>query len=58
MSEHFFISYSAVDGSDFSLLLADELAAGPPVIPVWIDKRNLRPGEDWDEQIVGADWEN
>ena len=43
MSDHFFISYSSVDGIGFSLKLADELAAGPPPIPVWVDKRNLRP---------------
>ena len=54
MSEHFFISYSSVDGQDFSLRLADELAAGPPEFPVWLDKRKLRPSEDWDEQIVEA----
>jgi hypothetical protein len=52
MSEHFFISYSSVDGKDFSLRLADELAAGPPAFAVWLDKRELRPSEDWDEQIV------
>jgi TIR domain len=54
MSDQFFISYSSVDGIGFSLKLADELAAGPPPIPVWVDKRNLRPAEDWDEQIVEA----
>ena len=54
MSEHFFISYSSVDGKDFSLYLADELASGPPAFPVWLDKRHLRPGEAWDEQIVEA----
>lgn len=54
MPEHFFISYSSLDGKGFSLRLADELAAGPPAFPVWLDKRQLRPSEDWDEQIVEA----
>jgi len=54
MSDFFFISYSAVDANDFALELADELAAGPPSIPVWLDKRALRAGEDWDEQLVEA----
>jgi tetratricopeptide (TPR) repeat protein len=54
MSDHFFISYSSVDGIGFSLKLADELAAGPPSFPVWLDQRDLRPSEDWDEQIVEA----
>jgi hypothetical protein len=54
MSDFFFISHSSVDGEDFALKLADEIAAGPPPVPVWLDARELRPGEDWDEQIVEA----
>jgi tetratricopeptide (TPR) repeat protein len=54
MSEFYFISYSSVDGKQFALKLADKLAAGPPEISVWLDKHALRPGEDWDEQVVEA----
>ena len=54
MPAHLFLSYSSVDGKDFSLKLADELASGPPPFPVWLDKRELRPSEQWDDQIVEA----
>lgn len=55
MAEPFyFICYSRRDGEDAVLALADQLTAGPPSIPVWLDRRNLQPGIDWDEQIVDA----
>ena len=49
-----FISYSRVDGEDFALKLGDQLTAGPPSIGVWLDRRRLQPGIDWDEQLVEA----
>jgi TIR domain/AAA domain len=52
--DHLIISYSAVDSKEFALRLADHLAAGPPSFHVWLDKRNIRAGQDWDKQIVEA----
>ena len=53
MSKHF-LSYSSADGLEFALQLANALTIGPPSFPVWLDKRELRPGDDWDSQIVEA----
>jgi tetratricopeptide (TPR) repeat protein len=50
----YFISYSSVDGQEFALRLCDELEAGTPSFPIWLDKRDLQPSQHWDAQIVKA----
>src|SRR5687768_212302 len=55
MDDHYFVSYSRVDGTDFAVRLADELEAGPPSYRAWVDVRELQPGrQDWDDQLVDA----
>jgi tetratricopeptide (TPR) repeat protein len=46
-----FISYSRVEADQFVQRLGEALAADSPSIDVWIDRRRLRPGPDWDRQI-------
>ncbi|MFA7059547.1 MAG: tetratricopeptide repeat protein [Pedobacter sp.] len=50
---HYLISYPSTVLS-FALLLCDELQAGPPAFRMWLDKRELKPGDDWDRQIAEA----
>ena len=54
MRDFFFISHSYEDGREFAIGLADELRAGSPSIPVWLDKLQMHPGDDWDEQLSEA----
>jgi formylglycine-generating enzyme required for sulfatase activity len=53
MPRHF-ISYSSVDAKAFALRLRDALETGSPPMPVWLDRRDIRPGQDWDKEIVEA----
>jgi tetratricopeptide (TPR) repeat protein len=55
MDEHYFISYSRIDGADFAVRLTDDLRSGPPSHRVWLDVREMQPGQqDWDSQLVEA----
>jgi tetratricopeptide (TPR) repeat protein len=54
MPGHHFISYSNADAEDFALKLARQLQAGPPPLPTWIDQVDIKPGQDWDDQIVAG----
>ena len=52
MSQLCFLSHSKIDGEQHTLRLAEDLRAAG--FEVWIDVDNLKPDEDWDDQISEA----
>ncbi|RNC67177.1 MAG: TIR domain-containing protein [Desulfuromonadales bacterium] len=54
MDRPYFISYSAVEARPFANQLCTELESGAPPFRVWFDRRDLRPGDDWDRQVADA----
>ncbi len=49
MKQQWFISYAREDGTDFAIRLHDRLEADD--FPCWLDKRDIQPGEPWDDSI-------
>lgn len=54
MNKYHFISYSRATASEFTLKLCDALKAGPPSHHVWLDRRELQAGQEWDIKIPEA----
>jgi TIR domain len=54
VNRHHFISYSRYNAEEFAVGLYDQLLGGPPSIPVWLDSRKLRPGQNWAKEINEA----
>src|SRR5262245_35635446 len=48
------ISYSPLDAESFALELARRLEAGAPGLPVWLEQRDVPPGQNRRDQIAAA----
>jgi TIR domain len=51
---HHFISYSRRQSKAFAADLRGALLLESPSVRVWLDTRDIKPGRDWDEEIVEA----
>jgi tetratricopeptide (TPR) repeat protein len=49
-----FVSYSRHDGSDFVAQLERAFASVVPALALWIDRRGIRPGQVWDDEVDQA----
>src|SRR5258707_12951996 len=49
MMDTVFVSYARGDGEPFATRLHDQLEANG--FPAWLDRRDIRPGENWDLAI-------
>lgn len=54
MDGHFFVSYSRADAADVGTGLRDRFLADSPPYRLWVDKRDMVAGVDWDDQIDDA----
>jgi hypothetical protein len=55
MPAPYFISYSSTDSPEFALKLREDLLAGEPSIPVWLDRHDIpESAADWDNSIREA----
>ena len=54
IEERCFIAHSSTDARGLAARLADALGDGHPLIPVWLDQRDMRRGIDFDLQIEDA----
>ena len=56
MTGHHFISYSRreAQAQELALRLYEELRSGSPAFAMWLDKRDIRLGREYDDEIAEA----
>ncbi len=54
LANRHFLSYSTLDGSDIAMDLYWDLTCLYPSVPVWIDRRQIRPSVNWKKSIREA----
>src|SRR5712691_8346875 len=54
MDNHHFLSYSRATAEDFAVQLCDHLKHGAPPYYTWLDRREIKPGQEWDTRVPEA----